>query len=170
MATGELFHWPAHYDALRNAFNRMCSNGDYVDVTLWCEKRPIRAHKCVLAAGSDYFQRIFKDLSSQPQHQPHSVVVFENMRYEDLLAVVKYIYDGQILVPHAHRSAFMRAAQRFGVNIGQAMANPSAERDIDSGAHSVVTLSPEPVTGLQPSDVAATGKATKGEDARQKYE
>lgn len=164
MSANEVFTLPNHYNIIRNEFKKMCSNGDYADVTLWCEKRPIRAHKCMLAAASDYFRMIFKDLSQQQQPQSHSVILFQNMRHDDLLAVILYIYDGHLAVPAQHRSSFVEVARTLGVDIGQ--VRPFVEQELDSGIHSGGATSPEPIALMQQTVNIETvaGEKVKGEN------
>lgn len=83
-------------------------NDEFVDVTLWCENRSIRAHKCILAAGSTYFRQMLKDV---PNHSP--VIVMNDMRYEDLFAAISYIYDGVARIPSPQAKTFAAAFDTF---------------------------------------------------------
>lgn len=135
-----MFNWPNHYNMWRNAFNTMCHNDDYVDVTIWCEKRMIRGHKCILAGSSNYFDMIFKDLQRIQSPQSHTVVAIENVRFDDLQAVIRYIYDGQIRVPDKERGPFLATAQLLGVVVDADKRQP-IDPDVDSGTSSFAQMS-----------------------------
>ena len=43
---------------------------DFVDVTLSCEGKTIKAHKVILSACSDYFRDVFRVRKSKQGHKP----------------------------------------------------------------------------------------------------
>lgn len=136
---------------MRNAFKTMCRNEDYVDVTIWCEKHVIRAHKCILAGASGYFDAIFKDLARMQPVQAHTLIAIENVRHEDLQAVIRYIYDGQIRVPDHERGAFLAAARLLGVVVDAeqrqaTMMDADGESGISSGQTSIMSPLDQPAT------------------------
>lgn len=79
--------WDEYNSQLSLAFNELRSKEDYVDVTLCCEGRKIRAHKIMLSAFSSYFRDIF-----QENPTPHPVIILKNVKYDVLLAIVDFIY------------------------------------------------------------------------------
>lgn len=166
MASAEMFNLPNHYSVMRNAFKAMVLNGDYVDVTIWCDRQPIRAHKCILAAASDYFHRIFQDLARQQPQQSHAVIAIQNVRPDDLLAVIKYVYDGQMRVPEMRVNTFMATAQMLGVDVARTVAD--VDRDDESGVHSESTGSPPGLDVLQQAFKAAAAipEIARGEHAQ----
>lgn len=129
-----IFKWKNHAGRMRESLKLMRVNGDFVDVTLWCEKRSIRAHKCLLAAGSPYFEEVFKqDQSPQP------IIVFKNMKYDDLLSVVTYIYEGAVTVSQGRWRSFMETAEMLLVDMdGEHPAEDNeSDREADSGTSSI---------------------------------
>lgn len=113
MATmDKIFNWKDQSNHIRNIFKSMHLNGDLCDVILYCQKRSIRAHKTILAAGSSYFYDLFKEVAT-----PNPVIVFKNVRYEDLFAVVTYIYDGTVAVTINRCGAFKETAKMLEIDL-----------------------------------------------------
>ena len=48
--------WNHHHTTLINVFESLLKDESLVDVTLYAEERPVRAHKVVLSACSPYFK------------------------------------------------------------------------------------------------------------------
>lgn len=104
--------WKNYSTHFRKELKMLCVNGDFVDVTLWCEKRTIQAHKCILAAVSPYFRLIFKETQA-----PHPIVVFKNVNYEDLFFAINYIYDGTVKLRQPRWRPFVEVAEMLGLSI-----------------------------------------------------
>ena len=52
--------WDNFQSILTDTFDQLRQSEDFVDVTLACEGRTIKAHRVVLSACSSYFKHIFK--------------------------------------------------------------------------------------------------------------
>ncbi len=52
--------WNNYQTNIVQALGNLKLDGDFVDVTLSCEGRHIKAHKVVLSACSDYFRDVFR--------------------------------------------------------------------------------------------------------------
>ncbi|XP_035779161.1 longitudinals lacking protein, isoforms H/M/V-like [Anopheles albimanus] len=102
--------WEQHYQSIVNDFGAMCREEELVDVTLRCEGRKIRAHKVLLAACSPYFRNVFKENPCQ-----HSVIIFQNVRYCDLAAIVEFIYQGQVTIAQDQVTSFFYTAKTLSI-------------------------------------------------------
>lgn len=145
--------WKNQSERMRNSFKTMLLNGDFIDVTLWCEKRSIGAHKCILAAASDYFREIFKEVASD-----RPAIVFKNMQYDDLLAVISYVYNGRVVVKNGSLGSFGKVAKMLEIVVDELVmpaiqtapatsiaAVPEVNgRHMDSGVNSGESSPPEP--------------------------
>lgn len=62
MNSSQLFslRWNNYLGHMTGAFESLRSGEDFVDVTLSCEGKKIKAHKMLLSACSSYFKEIFK--------------------------------------------------------------------------------------------------------------
>lgn len=102
--------WNNYINHITYAFESLRSHEDLVDVTLCCEGRKIRAHKILLSACSTYFKDVFKENPCQ-----HPVIIFKNVKYEDLLAIIEFMYQGEVNVQQEHLSSFLNTAEMLAV-------------------------------------------------------
>lgn len=79
--------WNNYQTHITYEFDSLRTDGDLVDVTLYCDGGKIKAHKILLSACSLYFKDIFKENPCK-----HPVVIFRNVKYEDLYNIVLFIY------------------------------------------------------------------------------
>lgn len=93
-----------------DAFDSLRSEENLVDVTLSCEGYKIKAHKMLLSACSSYFKELFKDNPCQ-----HPIVVFRNVRYYDLRALIDFIYQGEVNVMQDQLPSFLATAKLLEV-------------------------------------------------------
>lgn len=102
--------WDNYSSYISYAFGTLRNQEDLVDVTLSCEGKKIRAHKVLLSACSTYFRDVFKDNPCQ-----HPVIVFKNVRFDDLLAIVEFMYQGEVSVVQESLSSFLNTAELLSV-------------------------------------------------------
>lgn len=98
--------WTNYTSHIANVFSSFRSEEDYCDATLCCEGRTIVAHKIILSACSMYLRKIFKENPSQ-----HSVIIFKNIKYDDLLAIVDYMYQGEVNIEEGAITTFLKTAE-----------------------------------------------------------
>ncbi|RZF40751.1 hypothetical protein LSTR_LSTR011835 [Laodelphax striatellus] len=102
--------WNNYLRHIRGAFDSLRSDEDLVDVTLCCEGRKIRAHKMLLSACSTYFRDIFKENPCQ-----HPVIIFKDVKFVDLKALIDFIYQGEVNVVQDQLSSFLLTAELLAV-------------------------------------------------------
>lgn len=102
--------WNNYINHITYAFESLRSHEDLVDVTLCCEGRKIRAHKILLSACSTYFKDVFKENPCQ-----HPVIIFKNVKYEDLLAIIEFMYQGEVNVQQESLTSFLTTAEMLSV-------------------------------------------------------
>ncbi|KAI9558769.1 hypothetical protein GHT06_015558 [Daphnia sinensis] len=90
-------------EALRN-------NGDLVDTSLFCEGHRFLAHRVVLSATSNYFRQIFKEISS-----PNVAIVLSGLNYQDIDALLTFIYSGEVSLCDAQLPSFLKTAETLQV-------------------------------------------------------
>lgn len=112
MASNQQFSlkWTNYTSHITNAFDSLRSKEDFCDVTLSCEGRKIRAHKVLLSACSTYFKEIFKENPCQ-----HPVIIFKNVKYDDLFAIVVYMYQGEVNIEQEALPSFLQTAEMLTV-------------------------------------------------------
>ena len=76
---------------------------DFADVTLVSEDGvQVEAHKVILAASSPFFQKLLK----RNQHS-HPLIYMRNVKSEDLLALLDFLYLGEAAVDQEHLDSFL---------------------------------------------------------------
>lgn len=102
--------WNNYVSHVTDAFNLLRFENDLVDVTLCCEGGKIKAHKMLLSACSSYFKQIFKENPCQ-----HPVIIFKNVKYEDLNAIINFMYHGEVNIFQEQLESFLITAELLEV-------------------------------------------------------
>ena len=106
-----LLNWDNHQENLVRLFNLLLQSGHFVDVTLFCEGRRIRAHRVVLSACSPYFHTLFRDNPGD-----HPTVILSDIKFMDLCRLINFMYKGTISVPKSDLESFYTAANLLKIN------------------------------------------------------
>lgn len=102
--------WNNYVTHVTEAFNVLRFENDLVDVTLCCDGGKIRAHRMLLSACSNYFKQIFKENPCQ-----HPVIIFRNFKYEDLNAIINFMYHGEVNIFQEQLESFLITAELLEV-------------------------------------------------------
>ncbi|XP_068621406.1 protein abrupt-like [Battus philenor] len=102
--------WNNYVSHVTEAFNELRFSNDLVDVTLCCDGGKIRAHKMLLSACSNYFKQIFKENPCQ-----HPVIIFRNVKFDDLNAIINFMYHGEVNIFQEQLESFLITAELLEV-------------------------------------------------------
>lgn len=104
--------WHSHCQHLANSFNVLRSEDEFLtDVTLCCDgNKRLRAHKIILSVCSTYFRETFMDNPCK-----HPVVIFKNVKFEDLANIVEFMYRGEVSISQDSLSSFLHVAEMLQV-------------------------------------------------------
>ncbi|XP_063358389.1 protein abrupt-like [Cydia amplana] len=102
--------WNNYVSHVTEAFNVLRFENDLVDVTLCCDGGKIKAHKMLLSACSNYFRQVFKETPCQ-----HPVIIFRNVKFEDLNAIVNFMYHGEVNILQEQLESFLMTAELLEV-------------------------------------------------------
>nr|CAD7433015.1 unnamed protein product [Timema monikensis] len=119
--------WNNYLRHITNAFDSLRSDEDLVDVTLSCEGKRIRAHKMLLSACSTYFRDLFKENPCQ-----HPVIIFRSVKFEDLSALIDFMYQGEVNVLQDQLASFLTTAELLavqGLSDGRDAPGPTGDDD-----------------------------------------
>ena len=111
--TSEKFNltWNDFEKCASNSLKDLLGEQDFVDVTLVSEDdKQIKAHKVVLSAWSP----ILKNILVRNPHQ-HPLIFLTGVKYQELEALVNYMYLGQAEICQNDLDIFMRSAELFKV-------------------------------------------------------
>ncbi|XP_065335890.1 protein tramtrack, beta isoform-like isoform X2 [Cloeon dipterum] len=113
--------WNNYVRHMTSAFESLRSDKDLIDVTLSCEGKKIPAHKMLLSACSSYFKDLFKENPCQ-----HPVIIFRNVTFVDLVALVDFMYNGEVNVEQEQLASFLNTAELLQV---QGLTNSSKDQE-----------------------------------------
>lgn len=161
MASSQQFSlkWTNYTNHITNAFDTLRSKEDFCDVTLCCEGRKIRAHKVLLSACSSYFKEIFKDNPCQ-----HPVIIFKNVKYDDLFSIVVYMYQGEVNIEQESLPTFLHTAEMLSIQglteDDEKQSKGDASTALSSAAAAAVAAVTSPVAIQHPVPVAHQGSSS----------
>lgn len=102
--------WNNHRSNLLTVFEQLLQTEAFTDVTLAVGGTSIKCHKMVLAACSSYFQSLFLDNA-----HPHPIVVFKDIAYAEIRAILEYMYRGEVNVAQEQLPSLLKVAEALRV-------------------------------------------------------
>ena len=92
-----------------SSFNTLQGSDLFTDVTLVSDdNKKVQAHKLILSAGSEFFRDILSDKS-----HPHPMLCLDGISSENLEWILKYLYFGEVSVPHSSLQKFLKIANKY---------------------------------------------------------
>ena len=113
MEASQQFHlkWNNHSLNTLSSFQQLLDTNTLVDVTLTCSNgKTVTAHRMVLAACSEYFYRLFKDLPEK-----HPVIVFKDANEDIVKDLLLFMYKGEVEVQESNLNDFLKFADTLQV-------------------------------------------------------
>jgi len=98
--------WNTFHTSLVSSFDDFRTDQAFVDVTLVCDGKYIKAHRIILSSSSPFFSDLLK---AAPCSHPFIVLPSEVLR-EDLDKILQFVYRGQVTVIHERLKRFLRTA------------------------------------------------------------
>ena len=122
--------WSSFTSHSRELFTGLLETGDLTDVTLVCDDlQELRAHKLILSGCSPVLRRI---IFSHPHAQP--VIHLRGTPYEDMRALVQFMYLGETAVAQHRVIKFLNLARDFGMKeIGRECAVDGKRKAVEDG-------------------------------------
>ena len=121
------------------------------DVTLVSDDfKQVSAHKLVLSASSEYFQRLFKETK---QSQP--LIVLEGLESSDLMNILDYVYEGEVRIHQEDLDKFLTIAQRLkleGLMSNNDDSVDQNEEDVHSKVDEIYSQEPK-IEKKQPKEI-----------------
>ena len=103
--------WNDFKDNINSSFRGLREENDFADVTLACEDgEQLKAHRVILAALSPFFQNLLRKII-----HPHPLIFMRGVKYEDLLAIVDFLYCGEANVHQENLESFLAVAEELQV-------------------------------------------------------
>merc|ERR1712204_100605 len=101
--------WNDFQENAISAFGTLREDREFADVTLACEDgQQVEAHKVILASSSPFFL----SLLSKNKH-PHPLIYMRGLKFEDLVAMVDFLYFGEANVYQENLDSFLALAEEI---------------------------------------------------------
>ena len=105
--------WNDFQENISTGFKELRSDKELTDVTLACEDgQQIEAHKVVLTTSSPLFRSLLKSKSHQ-----HPLIYMRGVKFEDLVAIIDFLYCGEANVYQEHLDAFLVLAEELKLKL-----------------------------------------------------
>lgn len=101
-----------HKATFLKMLNQQRMEGEHCDVVVVVENIEFRAHRCVLAACSNYFKKLFK----KQNDEDNSIVELDFIRSDIFEEVLNYMYTARLSVRKKDINMMMSSGQILGIN------------------------------------------------------
>merc|ERR1712038_401471 len=105
------------------AFRELREDKDFFDVTLACDDQQMQAHKVILSACSPFFRSVLKKNAHS-----HPLLFLKGVKYVDLVAVLNFMYHGEVNVAQEELNSFLAVAEELKVK-GLTQNNSSSSEE-----------------------------------------
>ncbi|KAL9913391.1 longitudinals lacking isoform 4-T4 [Glossina fuscipes fuscipes] len=102
--------WNNHQSTIISVFGTLKENEALVDCTLAAEGKFLKAHKVVLSACSPYFATLL-----QEQYDKHPIFILKDVKYQELCAMMDYMYHGEVNISQDQLAALLKAAESLQI-------------------------------------------------------
>ena len=112
---------------LVTAFDSLLTEQEFVDVTLGVEGRRLPAHKMLLSACSPYFRELLRVRHEicfacvghicclQGNPCQHPIIIIRDLKYEDVSALLQFMYNGEVNVAQESLNSFLKSAESLKI-------------------------------------------------------
>ena len=98
--------WNDFKENVNTAFGKLRDDNDFSDVTLVCEDgKQLEAHQIILATSSPFFENLFRI-----KKRSSPMVFMRGVKYEDLFAILDFLYIGEANVFQENLDSFLAIA------------------------------------------------------------
>lgn len=114
--------WNEFESNVSTAFRELRDDRDFFDVTLACDGNQLEAHKVILSACSPFFRGVLKR-----NPHAHPLLYLKGIKYEDVLAVLNFMYHGEVNIAQDELNSFLAVAEDLqvkGLTQGTKAASP----------------------------------------------
>ena len=124
MQNGEklCLQWNDFKDNVSSSFGQLRGDKELSDVTLACEDgQQLEAHKVILASSSPFFMQLLRK-----NKHVHPLIFMRGLKFEDLAAIVDFIYLGEANVSQESLDNFLALAEELKL---KGLTGSDARRD-----------------------------------------
>ena len=111
---GELLgvSWDNYKDSMTGNLRSLIKDEDFIDVSLHCEGRTLKAHKVYLSACSEYFRNVLRGTNMWQ----HPILFLSEIPFNDLQKILEFIYCGEVQIQQKKLGSFLKSAEILKIN------------------------------------------------------
>ncbi|KAK4295784.1 hypothetical protein Pmani_031671 [Petrolisthes manimaculis] len=125
--------WNNYRTNITAEFETLREGEHFVDVTLACDGRQLKAHKVVLSACSPYFKELL-----QGNPCTHPIIILRDVAYTHMRSLLEFMYAGEVNISQVQLAAFLHTAEALKI---RGLAESSDDRKDQGGLNSMSPLS-----------------------------
>ncbi|XP_044264500.1 zinc finger protein 131-like [Tribolium madens] len=144
--------WNNFQANITSQFEALRDDEDFTDVTIACEGQRMQAHKVVLSACSPFFKELFKTNPCS-----HPIIFMRDVEARHIVALMEFMYAGEVNVAQAHLSAFLKTAESLKI---RGLTDTSAENETQNTLY----LNPQSKTAPLKHKVSSSSTVTSSQD------
>ena len=119
--------WSSYKLTVTRNLKTLIQDQQFVDVTLHCEGKSLKAHKLYLSACSNYFKNILQETNLWQ----HPILFLSEIPFVDLQKILEFIYCGEIEIPQNRLTSFLKSAQTLKINgLIETLTNSNDEKHV----------------------------------------
>ncbi|XP_054258092.1 protein abrupt-like isoform X2 [Macrosteles quadrilineatus] len=111
MLSHYVVHWAGYQAHLQSACCDQFLSEKFVDVTLAVDAGLIKCHRVILSAASGYFHQLLSQHDSS-----HPIIFMRDMQYWELIALVDFMYRGEVTVEADRLEQLMWSASQLQIH------------------------------------------------------
>ena len=139
--------WNDFESNISAAFKELRDDKDFFDVTLACDDDQLLAHKVILSACSPFFKTVLR----RNRHQ-HPLLYLKGVKYQELVAVLNFMYHGEVNVAQEELNSFLAVAEELKVKgLTQNGSSSSSKSNTTAPSPSASFQRPAPPSPQQPA-------------------
>ena len=126
---GELLgvSWDNYKDSMTGNLRSLIRDEDFIDVSLHCEGRTLKAHKVYLSACSEYFRNVLRGTNLWQ----HPILFLSEIPFGDLQKILEFIYCGEVQIPQKKLGSFLKSAEILKINgLNETLRHKKAEQNM----------------------------------------
>ena len=106
---GELLglSWDNYKESITGHLKSLIQDEEFVDVSLHCEGKTLKAHKVYLSACSEYFKIVLKGTNLWQ----HPILFLNEIPFSDLQKILEFVYCGEVQLQQKRLTSFLKSAE-----------------------------------------------------------
>jgi len=116
--------WNGFQENAISSIGTLRMENEFADFTLACEDgQQVEVHKVIMASSSPFFLNLLRR-----NKQPHPLIYMRGLKSEDLVAMVDFLYNGEVNVYQENTDSFLALAEELQL---KGLMGSGAEKEVE---------------------------------------